>query len=138
MVWIHPDEAKARKAIPAPLSDVAIDVLRRQRFAKRAPEFVDSVFVFRGRPVHQSGTRAWKQALEQVGISDFRWHDLRHTWTSWHMQRGTPLHVLKELGGWEMVEMVQRYAHLSADHLAQWVQSISNDGCNLAAAGKQK
>lgn len=54
------------------------------------------------------------------------------------MQRGTPLHVLKELGGWEMVEMVQRYAHLSADHLAQWVQSISNDGCNLAAAGKQK
>jgi integrase len=58
MAWIHPDEAKARKEIPVPLSDVAIDVLRRQRFAKRTPEFVDSVFVFRGRPVHQTGTRA--------------------------------------------------------------------------------
>ena len=58
MAWIHPDEAKARKEIHVPLSDVAIDVLRRQRFAKRTPEFVDSVFVFRGRPVHQTGTRA--------------------------------------------------------------------------------
>jgi integrase len=138
MAWIHPDEAKARKAIPVPLSDVAIDVLRRQRFAKRKSEFVESVFVFRGQPVHQTGTRAWKQALKKVGISDFRWHDLRHTWASWHVQRGTPLHVLKELGGWETMEMVQRYAHLSADHLAQWVQSVSNDGCNLAAVGKQK
>lgn len=44
------------------------------------------------------------------------------------MQRGTPLHVVKELGGWETMEMVQRYAHMSADHSAQWVQSISNDG----------
>lgn len=37
------------------------------------------------------------------------------------MQRGTPLQVLTELGGWETMEMVQRYAHLSADRLAQWV-----------------
>lgn len=42
-------------------------------------------------------------------------------WASWHVQRGTPLQVLKELGGWGTMEMVQRYAHLSADHLAQWV-----------------
>jgi site-specific recombinase XerD len=55
-------------------------------------------------------------------MEDFHWHDLRHTWASWHVQRGTPLQVLKELGGWETLEMVQRYAHLSADHLARWVQ----------------
>ncbi|MET3105425.1 integrase [Oxalobacteraceae bacterium GrIS 1.18] len=138
MAWIHPDQAKARKAIPVPLSDVAMEVLRRQCFAKRKPEFTDSVFVFRGQPVHQTGTRAWKEALAKVGISDFRWHDLRHTWASWHVQRGTPLHVLKELGGWETMEMVQRYAHLSADHLAQWVQSVSNDSCNLAAVEELK
>ncbi len=40
------------------------------------------------------------------------------------MQRGTPLQVLKELGGWETLEMVQRYAHLSAAHLAQWGQWV--------------
>ena len=41
------------------------------------------------------------------------------------MQRGTPLHVLKELGGWETMEIVQRYAQLSADHLAQWVAPLT-------------
>jgi hypothetical protein len=50
-------------------------------------------------------------------------HDLRHTWASWHVQRGTPLQVRKELGGWETLEIVQRHAHLSADHPAQRAQS---------------
>ena len=60
-----------------------------------------------------------------AGIADFRWHDLRHSWASWHVQAGTPLHVLQELGGWESVEMVRRYAHLSSDHLAEYVDRMS-------------
>lgn len=32
-----------------------------------------------------------------------------HTWASWHVQAGTPLRVLQELGGWECVEMMQKY-----------------------------
>ncbi|MFX1735432.1 site-specific integrase [Paraburkholderia sp. A1RI_3L] len=121
VAWIHPDQAKARKAITVPLSGTAIAVLRRQLTKKRAPEYVDSVFVYHGKPVYQTVTAAWTKALKRAGIRDFRWHDLRHTWASWHVQRGTPMQVLKELGGWETLEMVQRYAHLSADHLARWV-----------------
>lgn len=41
------------------------------------------------------------------------------------MQAGTPLHVLQELGGWESVEMVRRYAHLSSEHLAGYVDRMS-------------
>lgn len=122
VAWIHPDQAKAKKAITVPLSDTAIAVLRRQLPKKRSPEFADSVFVYHGKPVYQTVTAAWRKALKRAGIRDFRWHDLRHTWASWHVQRGTPLQVLKELGGWETLEMVQRYAHLSAAHLAQWVR----------------
>ena len=33
-------------------------------------------------------------------------------------KRGTPLHVLQELGGWKSAQMVRRYAHFSAGHLA--------------------
>ena len=125
VAWIHPDQAKARKAITVPLSETAIAVLRRQRANPRAPACADSVFTYRGRPVYQTATAAWAKALQRAGLSDFRWHDLRHTWASWHVQRGTPLQVLKELGGWETMEMVQRYAHLSADHLAQWVTPLT-------------
>jgi integrase len=61
---------------------------------------------------------AWKLALERSGIErSFRWHDLRHTWASSHVQSNTPLQQLMELGGWASYEMVLRYAHLAADHL---------------------
>lgn len=125
VAWIHPDQAKARKAITVPLSDTAVAVLRSQLSKKRNHDHVGCVFVYRGKPVHQTTTAAWKKALKRAGIREFRWHDLRHTWASWHVQRGTPLQVLKELGGWETLEMVQRYAHLSADHLAKWVAPLT-------------
>ncbi len=134
VAWIHPDQAKAKKAITVPLSDTAIAVLLRQRGKRRAPEFVDSVFVYHGRPVYQTVTEAWRKALKRARISDFRWHDLRHTWASWHVQRGTPLQVLKELGGWETLEMVQRYAHLSADNLAHWVTPLTTEPAPVLAA----
>jgi hypothetical protein len=62
---------------------------------------------------------------KRSGIENFRWHDLRHTWASWHVQSGTPLHVLQELDGWASCSMVQRYAHLAADHLAPWAERLA-------------
>jgi hypothetical protein len=41
--------------------------------------------------------------------------------------RGTPLHAPKELGGWETLEMVRRYAHLASDHLLAYAESIESD-----------
>jgi len=49
-----------------------------------------------GKPVRQVNTKAWRLAPQRAGIERFRWHDLRHTWASWHVQAGTPLHVLQE------------------------------------------
>ncbi|KWF09567.1 tyrosine-type recombinase/integrase [Burkholderia pseudomultivorans] len=137
VAWIHPDQAKARKAITVPLSDVAVDVLRQQLGKRRNPDATENVFVYQGAAIRQTNTAAWQKALKRAGIRDFRWHDLRHTWASWHVQRGTPLQVLKELGGWETLEMVQRYAHLSADHLAQWVQSHTQTAQVIELSAKQ-
>ena len=39
-------------------------------------------------------------------------------------ETGTPLFVLQELGGWESTEMVPRYAHLSAEHLAPYADRL--------------
>jgi len=114
VAWIHPDQAKARKAIAVPLNDEAVEVIRRQLGKHHI-----RVFTYRGKPVCTVNTRAWKRALRKAGIESFRWHDLRHTWASWHVQAGTPIHELQELGGWESVEMVRRYAHLAPEHLAR-------------------
>lgn len=118
--WIHPDQAKARKAIAVPLSAAAVIVIREQ-----IGKHPTHVFSYRGNSVIQVNTKTWRATLKKVGISDFRWHDLRHTWASWHVQAGTPLHVLQELGGWECVEMVRKYAHLSSEHLAEYVDRLS-------------
>ena len=118
--WIHADQAKGKRPIAVPLSNTAVVILREQR-----DRHSTHVFCFRGKPITQVSTKAWYQALKRAGITDFRWHDLRHTWASWHAQAGTPLHVLQELGGWESVEMVRRYAHFSSEHLADYVDRLS-------------
>jgi integrase len=119
IAWIHPDQAKSRRAIPVPLNDTACAVLRRQIGKHEA-----LVFTYEGNAIHQVSTAAWYKALRRAGIPDFRWHDLRHTWASWHVQAGTPLFALQELAGWETEKMVRRYAHLAADHLAPYVDRL--------------
>lgn len=140
LAWIHPDQAKARKAIAVPLNREAVVIVRRQE--GRHPTHV---FSFNGKPVSQVSTKAWYAALSRAGIQDFRWHDLRHTWASWHVQNGTPLHALQELGGWESTEMVRRYAHFSAEHLAPYADRLcelrvvpgTGDGTNLSQGPKE-
>jgi hypothetical protein len=118
--WIHADQAKARKAIPVPLNAEAVLVLRQQE-----GKHSSRVFSYQGKPVTKANNHAWRKALARAGIENFQWHDLRHTWASWHVQQGTPLHVLQELGGWSDYEMVRRYAHLSVEHLAEYADGLS-------------
>lgn len=75
LAWIHPDQAKARRAIAVPLNEAAAAVVARQ--VGRHPE---RVFTYQGQPVKQVSTKAWHKALARAGIENFRWHDLRHTW----------------------------------------------------------
>lgn len=73
-------------------------------------------------------TEPWYKARKREGIENFRWHDLRHTWASWHVQGGTPLYALQEMGGRSGPEMVQKCAHLTADHLALYADRLCVDG----------
>ncbi|HKJ95403.1 MAG TPA: site-specific integrase, partial [Gammaproteobacteria bacterium] len=125
VAWIHPDQAKAGRAIPVPLNESAVGVLRA-----RQGNHDRWVFTYNGQRIKQVNTASWKKALRRAGIRDFRWHDLRHTWASWHIQAGTPLYVLQELGGWQNADMVQRYAHLAPEHLAAHAERIIS-GTNL-------
>lgn len=123
--WIHADESKSGRAIVVPLNNDAVGVLQRRR--GQHPIYV---FVYNGHPVQRTTTKAWHAACKRAEIEDFRWHDLRHTWASWHVQSGTSLQELMELGGWSCMEMVLRYAHLGGEHLRE--ASMRIDGTNLA------
>lgn len=119
VAWIHADQSKGKRAIPVPLSSTAVSILDRLKDDHR-----EYVFTYRGRPIKQTNTKAWRAALDRAGIKNFRWHDLRHTWASWHAQTGTPLYILQELGGWSDSRMVQNYAHLSTSHLHAFVDRM--------------
>lgn len=121
VAWVHPDQIKTRTALGVPLNRDAVLVLREQQgrhprrvFCYPLPRDGGTIWT----PIDNANSTAWHHALERAGIKDFRWHDLRHTWASWHVQAGTPLHVLQELGGWQSPAMVQRYAHLAPEHLS--------------------
>jgi integrase len=112
-MWVRADDSKNGEHIAVPLSSQAMEVLYRQ--INKHPV---RVFTYKGKPIATANTRAWRAALKRAGIENFRWHDLRHTWASWHRMSGTPTHELKQLGGWKSSAMVERYAHLASDHLS--------------------
>lgn len=118
VAWIHADQAKAGSAIGVPLNDDAMKVLQAQ--SKKGKW----VFPLNGKPIYKASNRQWYRAVKKAGLEGFRWHDLRHTWASWHIQNGTPMHVLKELGGWKTMSMVLRYSHLAPEHLAAFAGNV--------------
>jgi integrase len=112
-----------------PLNDEAMAVLREE-----VGKHPTAVFTFRRRPLATVNTRAWRKALKRAGIENFRWHDLRHVWATWHVLAGTTLGELQELGAWKSEAMVRRYAHFApeqtreaADRLATFWSTVPNE-----------
>ena len=59
---------------------------------------------------------AWEYALRVAEVTDFRWHDLRHSAASYLAMNGATLIELSQILGHKSLSMVQRYAHLSENH----------------------
>lgn len=133
--WITPEKHKNGRAHAVPLNDLAMDVLQRQ-IGKHST----FVFTYQGHAVVNVSTKAWTKALERAGIENFRWHDLRHTFATWHRQAGTPTHELQRLGGWKTLSMVERYAHVAPEGLQVAAGRLDNvlQGYVLATPNEER
>jgi len=78
----------------------------------------DSLWIFSKKNGERFGNirKAFEGAKKRAGITDFRFHDLRHTFASHLVMNGIDLKTVQELLGHKSFEMTLRYAHLSPDH----------------------
>lgn len=114
VMWVQARAAKGKKPIGIPLNPAAMTVLMGQRGKNPRWVFPNED----GVPYTRANNKGFQAAQRRAGIAPLRWHDLRHTWASWHVMAGTSLRALMELGGWRSYKSVLRYAHLSPEHLA--------------------
>ncbi len=110
--WLNQTKNGTPRGVP--LNADAVSVLEGE--IDKHPRFC---FTYRGEPIRWGiCNTGWLEAVKKAELVDFRFHDLRHTWASWHRQAGTSCDELKDLGGWKSRVMVDRYAKFATEHLA--------------------
>ena len=87
------------------LFDNFIENLRKQPSKRRIGKRVSNSWI---------NNKTYKKACREAGLpAAVTFHTIRHTFASWHIQRGTSEMVLMALGGWKDRASLQRYAHLN-------------------------
>lgn len=68
--------------------------------------------------------KQWVKALKDAEITNFRFHDLRHSRASYLAMEGCSLLEIAEVLGHKSVQTTKRYAHLSTEHKAKVVSRV--------------
>jgi integrase len=74
----------------------------------------------------EQASMAFQRVCRSVGITDFRFHDLRHTAASWLRMKGADIHTVAQLLGHKDLRMAARYQHLSPAFLAEAVARLDD------------
>ena len=115
---------KQRKRRTVPLNDDAIEALNDiASWQSCNVPGMDWVFGWERGKITTFKT-SWKRILQTVGISDFRIHDLRHTFASWLVMQGESIYVVKELLGHASITQTEIYAHLAPSQAFSAVQRM--------------
>jgi len=67
---------------------------------------------------------SFTSACKKAGITDSRFHDLRHTYASHLAMIGVHIRALQELLGHKTLAMTQRYSHLAPEQLQNAVKML--------------
>lgn len=120
LICIEGHHMKNRESLGIPLTQETYEVLVELSKVRRIEH--DLVFHEDGEPIYKMKLhRAFRKVCKAAQVSDFRFHDLRHTFASYLRQKGVDLHTISKLLSHKDTRMTQRYAHLSVDSLRQAV-----------------
>lgn len=121
-VVFHVTKNRERRAVP--VAGVAIDALRK--LAGDAPDPARLVFEGpeEGKPVYIE--QAWREVQANAQITDFRFHDLRHSAASYLAMSGATAPEIAAVLGHKTLQMVKRYAHLGEQHTASVVSRMTD------------
>ncbi len=108
----------SRRINPIPV--LALDELKRSRIPGNDLIFAGTYDI--GKPFNFRVQ--WNKALKRAGITNFRFHDLRHTAASYLVMNGASLHETAEILGHKSTQTTKRYAHLSTDHKSALAQRV--------------
>ena len=119
---LHETKNGERRRVP--LSGLALCLLQEHAKLRR----LDTQLLFPGiedasKPLNLRPV--FKIALQQAGINDFKWHDLRHCTASYLAMNGASMSDIAEILGHKTLSMVKRYAHLSDGHVSNVVASMN-------------
>jgi integrase len=114
-------KTKSGKPRGIPMNRAVYDVLVA---LAPADDRVGLVFRRRGGAARGNIRTAFTTALRNAAILGFRFHDLRHTFSSHFVMRGGSLKSLQEILGHSDYKTTQRYSHLSPAHLLADVQRL--------------
>lgn len=97
-----------------PITKPVLDLLKRI-----GPKAKGRVFLFRGRPFDCFGAYTWRDAMARAGVTDFRWHDIRHTTASWLVAKGVPIEAVQRILGHENIATTMRYVAQHEDRIRE-------------------
>lgn len=123
------DGAKSGQTRHIPLNAEALALLKDWKHQQSGTTLASlKGWVFPGRDGQplQNLRKAWIGILSRkaVNITDFRWHDLRHTFASKLVMAGVDLNTVRELLGHSDYKMTLRYAHLAPRHKQDAVNKL--------------
>jgi len=107
------------------MNDASEEVLRqRDLFRQTNCPFSPWVFCTRKGTRLSYPDNSFRLAVQRSGLSDFCFHDLRHTFASWLVSEGVELIKVRDLLGHTSIRMTERYAHLAPFRLHEAVGAL--------------
>jgi len=123
--------SKSGKSRHIPLNSAAVAAFEEPKLRTGRK---DPIFASRNHGGSLRGARHWfEDAIREAGLTDFTWHDLRHTFASRLVMTGTDLRTVAEPMGHATIQMTMRYRHLQPVHKQAAVDRLSFFGVAVQA-----